>query len=374
MAIARLLAIVAALIAMFLTPSQGFLNGFYATEFYPAVQTTMTGLTNHLPFALSDCILIVVVVGLALRWIIRLRAERTWATTLRLVILSLATVSVIYVWFLVDWGWNYDRPSLSTTLDFDGASVDRLALEPLELRAVAALDSVAIAAHRERDGNVDIRPALIEAEQATLGTIGITHAVVPTRPKRSIMDWYFTATGVTGMFVPFTYETYLASDLLWFEYPFTLEHEWGHVAGIARESDANFVAALATLGSNDPVIRYSGLLIVYGALPRMPRADARLSKLVLADYGAMRQRNLRHIKPLAFKIAWGTYDKYLKSQHVETGVVNYTEYVRLLLGTDAGRTALSTAIARRYRGASRAKPKPAYVQRFRLAPSSRRGE
>ncbi|MGH7715476.1 MAG: DUF3810 family protein, partial [Vulcanimicrobiaceae bacterium] len=334
MALARLLVIVAALVAMFLTPSVAFLNGFYATKFYPAVQTTVTRLTNYLPFALSDCILIVVVVGLVVRWVASLRTRRNWTAIARVVLHTVATVSVIYIWFLIDWGWNYDRPSLSTTLNFDEASVGRLALEPLEIRAAAALDSAAIAAHREHDGNVDIRPALIEAEHATLATLGITHAVVPTHPKRSIMDWYFTSTGVSGMFVPFTYETYLASDVLWFEYPFTLEHEWGHVAGIARESDANFVAALATLRSSDPVIRYSGLLIVYGALPRISRADAQLSKLVLSDYGAMRRRDARHIKPLAFKIAWGTYDTYLKSQHVATGVVNYTEYVRLLLGTD----------------------------------------
>ncbi len=346
MSIARLLTIVVALVAMLVTPSRSFLDGFYAGTFYPAAQTTITGLTNYLPFALSDCILVIVVVGLVVRWVVALRAKRTWRTLAQLMFQTLAMLSVIYVWFLIDWGWNYDRPSLSTTLSYDSASVARLALEPLELRAVGVLDDAAIAAHRERNGNVDIRPALIEAEQSVLGTLGIAHKVVPTRPKRSIMDWYFTSTGVTGMFVPFTYETYVASDVLWFEYPFTLEHEWGHVAGIARESDANLVAALATLQSNDPIIRYSGLLIVYGALPRMPRADARLSKLVLADYGAMRRRDVRHIKPLAFKIAWGTYDTYLKSQHVETGVVNYTEYVRLLLGTDAGRAALSTAIGR----------------------------
>jgi len=344
MGIARLLVILAALVAMLVTPSHAFLDGFYGNVFYPAAQTTLTGLTNHLPFALSDCILVFVVAGLIARWTLRLRTTRSWTTALRLVLDTLAVISVIYVWFLVDWGWNYDRPSLGATLHVDGASVDRLALEPLEVRAVPVLNAAAIAAHRERDGGVDIRPALIEAEQSILGTLGITHAVLPTRPKRSIMNWYFTAAGVTGMFVPFTYETYLAGDVLWFEYPFTLEHEWGHVAGVARESDANFVAALATLQSNDPIVRYSGLLIVYGALPRISRADAKLSKLVLDDYGAMRRRDVQHIKPLTFKIAWGTYDKYLKAEHVQSGVVNYTEYIRLLLGTQAGRTALATAL------------------------------
>ncbi|HEY1727695.1 MAG TPA: DUF3810 family protein [Candidatus Baltobacteraceae bacterium] len=344
MGIARLLAIIAGVAALLLTPSQNFLDGYYANTFYPAAQTMLTGLTNHLTFAFSDCILVIVVVGLVARWILDLRAQRTWRTVMNLALHTLATLSVIYVWFMIDWGWNYDRPSLEAALHFDADSVERIALVPMELRAVRVLNDAAIAAHREREGNVDVRPQLIEAERATLVTLGITHSVVPTRPKRSIMDWYFTSAGVTGMFVPFTYETYLASDLLWYEYPFTLEHEWGHVAGIARESDANFIAALATLQSADPIVRYSGLLIVYGALPRIPRADARLSKLVLDDYGAMRRRDVQHIRPLAFKIAWGTYDTYLKAQHVPTGIVSYTEYIRLLLGTDAGRAALSTAL------------------------------
>jgi len=345
MSIARLLAIIAALVAIFVIPSQTFLNGFYANGFYPAAQTTVTGLGNHLPFAISDCILVIVVVGLILRWTLELRARRAWRTLAQLTLHTLATISVIYLWFLIDWGWNYDRPSIGTTLHYDGGSVDRLALEPLELRAVTALNNAAIEAHREREANTDIRPALIEAEQSVLGTLGITHKVTPTRPKRSIMDWYFRSAGVSGMFVPFTYETYVPSDLLWFEYPFMLEHEWGHVAGIARESDANFIAALATLQSRDPILRYSGLLLVYGALPRLPRPDARLSALVLADYGAMRRRDVQNIRPLTFKIAWGAYDKYLKSQHVETGIVNYNEYIRLLLGTSAGRAALSSALA-----------------------------
>jgi len=175
----------------------------------------------------------------------------------------------------------------------------------------------------------------------------VASRVVETHPKRTLLDPYFVATGVSGMFFPYTFETYLASDVLWFEYPFDLTHEWGHLGGIARESDANFVGAVGTLESEDPILRYSGLLIVYGAMPRLKQYDARLSKLVLADYAAMRQRDERHIKPIAFKFAWNTYDKYLKAQHVASGVVNYTEYVQLLLGTPLGRQALARATGAR---------------------------
>lgn len=333
-----------ATVAAVVRPSQGFLDTGYANGFYPAAQTWMTTWTNRVPFAVADLILIVVLCALLAHWVLALRASPRWSVALRLVVRTLAIIGVVYVWFLVDWGWNYDRPSLGAILGYRAPDVSRADLEPLEIRMATALDDAAIRAHRAHDANPDSGAALAEAQRATLARIGIAHDVVRTRPKRTMFDPYFVATGVSGMFVPFTYETYMASDLLWFEYPFALEHEWGHVSGIARESDANFVAALATLDSDDEVLHYSGLLIVYAAMPRIPRADAHLSKLVLGDYAAMRRRDQRHIKPLAFKVAWGAYDTYLKSQHVRSGVVNYTEYVRLLFGTGVGRDALAHAL------------------------------
>ena len=60
----------------------------------------------------------------------------------------------------------------------------------------------------------------------------------------------------------------------------------------------------------------------------------------------MRRRDESHIKPFAFNFAWNTYDKYLKSQQIQSGVINYKEYVQLLLGTAAGREALTAATGR----------------------------
>jgi hypothetical protein len=40
---------------------------------------------------------------------------------------------------------------------------------------------------------------------------------------------------------PFFLETLVASDVLPFERPFLVAHEWSHLAGIADEGEANFV-------------------------------------------------------------------------------------------------------------------------------------
>ena len=61
---------------------------------------------------------------------------------------------------------------------------------------------------------------------------------------------------------PFFLETLLAPDLLDVERPFVIAHEWGHLAGYADESEANFIAWLACRrGSRArPVQRVAGAL------------------------------------------------------------------------------------------------------------------
>lgn len=339
--------ILIAAVLVLLHPTAAWVAGPYARAFYAPLQRTVTSATNLTSFALGDLLIVAVAVALVTLWVRGLRRSRTWKSAARLVVRSLALVAVLYVWFLVAWGWNYLRDPLYRSLGYDGASVQRFPLERLEGAMVEALNAAAPDAHRANASGVDPTASLRNAYESALPLLGVNGRVTETDPKRTLLDPYFTATGISGMFFPFTFETYLASDIFWFEYPFNLAHEWGHLAGIARESDANFVGALTTLRDPDPILHYSGLLVVYGAMPRNKTYDARLSKLVLADYAAMRQRDERHVKPLAFKFAWTTYDKYLKSQHVETGVVNYTEYVQLLLGTPAGRDALARGIKRR---------------------------
>jgi len=347
-------------------PPRSFLDGAYINSFYAAVQPAITGFTNRLPFAAADALMVATVAGLIAFWISAFRAERGLRTVLRVAIGTAALAAAFYIWFLVAWGWNYLRPGFATTLPRESAPLDFRQLLQLEQRIVVSLNAAAPPALAENERRADLAAAMLRARLRTLSSLGIERAVTQTVPKRTLLDPYFDSVGISGMFFPLTFETLLASDLLWFEYPFTLEHEWGHVAGIARESDANFVAAIATLGSRDAVVRYSGLLMVYESLPRTS-ADRGLSKLVLDDYAAIRRRDSRRVNPSIAKLAWNTYDRYLKSQHVRSGVVNYSEYVHLLLETTLGRSVLSRSLS------FAKEPGPASSQQTRPALGSRRG-
>ena len=144
---------------------------------------------------------------------------------------------------------------------------------------------------------------------------------------------------------PFFLETLVASDLLPFERPFVIAHEWSHLAGFADEGEANFVGWLTCLHGSAPV-QYSGWLSLYaeviGGLSALAtRADvaARLDAGPREDLRALADRLTRNVNPTVSAAGWRVYDQYLKANRVEDGSASYARVVRLALGTQVGQRA-----------------------------------
>ena len=181
--------------------------------------------------------------------------------------------------------------------------------------------------------------------------LGLPGGAVPGRPKWTVLDLYFTRSGVSAMTDPFFLETLVASNLLPFEQPATLAHEWGHLAGLARESDASFFGWMVCLRSG-PIARYSGELeLLLREIPALDPAGRRetlaaLRPEVREDIRAIVDRNRRDQVRVVSLAAWRVYDRYLRANRVPSGMRNYDEVVSLVLGTrfiEAGVPALRSA-------------------------------
>jgi hypothetical protein len=141
------------------------------------------------------------------------------------------------------------------------------------------------------------------------------------------------------MMNPFGLETIVSPDLLPFERPFVLAHEWAHLAGYAPEADASFVGLLAALGADAPS-EYSAWLALFDhAVGQLPASEQRASVAELgpgptADRMAIAARLDDRIEIVA-RASWDTYDQYLKSQGVQEGVASYSRVVELLLASGA---------------------------------------
>lgn len=324
-------------------PNAAWIESAYADGAYAAWQNMVSSITLPLPFALGD---IAGLGGIALailvvaRAIAATRRRRSWAPVAEGALTLAALAGIYAVWFALGWGWNYDRAPLETRVQYDAPAANHAAMLRLRALAIARMNALASPAHARAGDDLDIA-ALRAAWLPVVRRLGDTWTPNVGRWKTSVVNPFMVSTGTSGFINPLTLESQLATDLLWFEQPFDLAHEWTHVAAFAREDEANYVAALTCIRSTDPRIEYSGWLELFLYLPHEPHYDRRaFSPLVWQDFAAIRARNARDINLALSQFSWHTYNAYLKSNHVAGGVENYNEVTRLLLAIPRDKTGL----------------------------------
>ena len=342
-----LLIVVTAVAAGVVPVPPAFVERVYSGGVYPVLQRTLTSFSNRIPLALIDVLLFAAAAWLAfvlagVGALFRPGRSESLRQMAGRVILPAA---VLYLAFLVLWGFNYRRLSLDSKLALDSQAVTLDAARSLASTAVMRVNSLHDAAHAagwpERDV---VDQSLAVAFAAAERDVGVDHLTVPGRPKRSVLDWYFRAAAVAGMTDPFFLETLVASDLLPFERPFVLAHEWSHLAGFADEGEANFIGWLTCLHGGTSA-QYSGWLSLYtelaGSLPRRDRVDvaASLAAGPREDLQAMADRLARNVNRRVSAAGWRVYDQYLKANRIEAGAASYAQVVRLALGTELGQRA-----------------------------------
>ena len=309
---------------------------FYSRGIYSWVQSWLTPLTNRVPFSVGDALLVALVLAIPIWWILRIksaRGKRTRAIA-SLGLKSLLAAAVIYLAFLVLWGFNYQRVPLMGKLDYDETRLTEDARYGFLRSTIERLNTDSKSAHgTEWPSEEASRSQLLDSFNRVVIDLGNRNGIVPARPKTSLTDFLLGKSGVAGFTNPFGLEVILNSDLLPIERPFTVAHEWAHLAGFADESEANFVSLLACGASQTPAIRYSAWLALYPYLQPHTEDHARLAPEVIADLHAISERATRRLSPAISKAQTRVYDGFLKANRVQAGIGSYGLFVRLMLGT-----------------------------------------
>jgi hypothetical protein len=335
-----------ATLAVWLPRTPARVERSFSRAAYPHVQRALTGASNLVPFSWLDGAVAVAVVGLGLTvWtVVSRRGDGGgWRWLFRWCVVGAA----VYVAFLACWGLNYRREPLRSHLDFERARVTDTNVRVLADRAVAEVN----AARREMDSVgpppdslQGVADTLAQPFAAVCGRLGLP---VPrlARPKVPVLTVFFNRAGVSGMTNPLGLETLVASDLLPFERPVVIAHEWGHLAGLGPESEAAFLGTVTCM-RGDVRARYSAWLdVTMRVLGQVPD-DARrvlvrnLSPRVLRDIRGVMARNERERVRWVSMASWRVYDRYLKANSVAEGVRSYDEVTTLLVGTGFDETGM----------------------------------
>ncbi len=234
------------------------------------LRTVFAALTSWIPFSVGELVIwmIPLTLFLVLRHAIRRRCD-TWRSAMVYIGILMSVVVTLFSVFVLNFAAGYRSSTLDDKLELDR---EKVSAQELYDTAVILIDAI----NRETSeiefyqDDFSIMPYSLEDMNDKLAVAYrdfagehdfMTH--VDSRVKPVLVSEVMSYMHITGVYSFFTGEANVNVNFPDYTIPYTAAHELAHQRGIAREDEANFVAFLVCIGSDDPYIRYSGYLNVY---------------------------------------------------------------------------------------------------------------
>jgi hypothetical protein len=163
---------------------------------------------------------------------------------------------------------------------------------------------------------------------------------IDAKVKTALFSQILSLSGTNGFFSPWTGEAVINPNIPDYKIPFVAAHEFAHLMGVAREDEANFIAFLVCLFSDDEYIRYSGLMAMVSYVSWDLIIDDwethyRIMQHMPAIVRNDRESNFRFISENTNRTVSRTASRinntYLKVQGQEKGVRSYAAVVDLVV-------------------------------------------
>ncbi len=227
-------------------------------------------LTYVFPFSIAEAFVFTspVIVYLAIRGIFRYMDTHEYGFARALV--SLVSVfSLLFSLFTLNFAAGYRGASLDEKM---GIETPKISVEELETTAkyvVKKLNSLADGVTFTENGssvrgyshNDTVSLAYKSYEKLSGEYYFIGNFKAPV--KRLAVSGIMTYTHISGIYTFMTGESNLNTNYPEFVNVYTIAHEMAHQRGIARENEANFVAYLVCINSDDVYMQYSGYLNMF---------------------------------------------------------------------------------------------------------------
>ena len=327
------------------------INNSDAADFFndgigAAVRFILARLTGWLPFSLFE-LLIICIIPLVITFVVYLvRTRHTLFERAKSILSIISVILLILSSYVFTLGVGYRTTPLSQKTGID----DVVNIEREELLSVTNLlirEVNSLASELEVQNGETVMPYTLSE---LCDRLSVSFAAVNKKyglpdsfsggVKPVLFGTVMSDAGITGIYSFFTGEANVNIEYPHYTLPFTAAHEMAHQRGIARENEANFVAFLVCIESDDAYIRYSGYL---GMLEYFlsaayttdregyPDLFATISDVAVSDIRAAIAVTNAHKDSLIGKINDRLNDRYLKFNGTE-GVVSYGYVVRLTVG------------------------------------------
>lgn len=344
-------------IAILLLALANFLDGFaewYAVTIYEGLVNIFGRFFGWFPFSVSELglyILLTAVVVTLIRGVVSLfrkesseRSDRErWRRTRSRWFFLGAMLLFLYVSCC---GINYHRVSFAESADLEIrsyssrelAQVCRMLTEDVNEKA----DEKAALAALQKDEAENWEDYLQEDATSAMKSLAEDFPQLEgyyPKPKAVVFSEILSVQKITGIYSPFTIEANYNRDVTEYNLPFSACHELAHLRGYMQEEEANFIAYLACIKSENIEFQYSGSLrgwincmnaLYWADYDIWAEIRRTLSEKVEADLAENRQFWSRYEGKVA-DISEKVNDHYLRANGQEDGVKSYNRMVDLIV-------------------------------------------
>lgn len=302
--------------------------------------------TGIFPFSVAEVMLWFVgvgVIGFAIYFIIGIIRKKEKKKFLCNFLLNLLTVaSVLFTVFVLFCGIYYNRRGIIEYTGYE--EVEEVTAEELYEVCAELANQVNELSYANED--MDFSQVAKETRKA-YAKLGKKYSVfddVYGKPKGVILSEAMSYTGIAGIFSPFTMEANVNTAQTSYNIPFDACHEMAHMYGFMREDEANFIAYLACVESDNDYFKYSGAMLAFILchnelyevdVDLWAKADELISYTVKEDFMENNEYwdsiEETGIGETVSDMSENINDTYLKANGQEEGVVSYTRMVKLMV-------------------------------------------
>ena len=318
---------------------------WYSDRIYRPAAAAVSGLTGRVLFSLAEfglyllILLLLFSVVYTIRKIIRNgsagRRLLSWLSGICL------AASLLAFFFMLGAGINYHRVSFSEKAGIAAEPCTAEDLSRICSWLTREVNARSTQVTRDENGVMTLtRPEGPDAAAAmeNLGTVFPDLSGSYPMPKKVFFSQILSSLDLTGIFSAFTIEANYNGDITPYNIPFTVCHELSHLRGFMQEEEANFIAFLACIQSDQPDFQYSGYLSgwVY-CMNALYTADhdtwstirSQLSPTAEPDLTANREFWAGY-QGILSEVSTQVNDTYLKINGQSDGVLSYDRMVELI--------------------------------------------
>lgn len=320
-------------------------SDFFNMNISPIIRGLLAHLTSWIPFSLAEFFLIfspfliILIVGIGMK-----KYSDSWRNVGVFCVIMLSIGSYIFSTYALGFVPAYHGSTLDKKMELDKQKVSAA-----ELYDTAMIVSEQLTKESENIiyngegfsvmpyGYNELNDKLMEAYEKAYEKYDFI-SPLHSNIKEVMLSEPMTYTHISGVYTFFTGEANLNINFPDYVLPYTAAHEFAHQRGIAREDEANFVAFLVCMESDDAYIRYSAYLNLYEYLASaLNSADRNAYAVVYAglpmgaktDMAAYSKFFKKYQKTVVSEVSGAVNDTFLNINGVEEGSKSYGMVVDL---------------------------------------------